>query len=96
MTTWAQINTGTTSTTAYDFNPYGSLAFGEGCFADGAINEGWNLISTVQNPNWSQVSTGAISTAAYEFNPYATLAFGEGCFADGAINEPWTIIPTVT
>lgn len=92
MTTWTQINTGTSTT--YAFNPYATFAFGEGCFADGAINEAWLLINTAQTPNWSPVSTGAISIA-YEFDPYATFAFGEGCFADGAINEPWTIIPTV-
>jgi hypothetical protein len=94
MTTWTQINTGAATTTVYDFNTYGALAYADGCFADGAINEAWGLINTTQNPNWTQVSTGAIS-AGYEFDPYANLAFGEGCFADGAINEPWTLISTV-
>jgi hypothetical protein len=93
MTTWTQINTATT-TAAYDFSTYGSFAFAEDCFADGAVNEAWNLINTTQSPNWTQVSTGAISVA-YDFDTYGTLSFCEGTFADGAINEPWTLVPTV-
>jgi hypothetical protein len=92
MTTWTQINTGTSAT--YEFETYGNFAFAQGCFADGEINEGWATINTNQTANWIPISTGSISSV-YDFNPYATLAFGEGCFADGEINEPWAVIPTV-
>jgi len=90
MTTWTQISTG--AATTYEFGTYAALAFGEGCFADGAINEPWDVINTAQTASWTQVNTGTATT--YDFGPYASLAFGEGCFADGAINEPWIVIPT--
>lgn len=93
MATWTPIDTNAATVGAYDFNPFATLAFAAGTFADGAPGyDGWNTIGTAQSPNWGLISTG--SPLSYDFNPYATLSFAEGAFADGAVYEPWTLIST--
>jgi hypothetical protein len=92
MATWTPIDTGTNTTASYDFNPYATLAFAEGAFADGSVYSGWGSIDTSQSSNWGVISTG--TPASYDFNPYATLAFAEGAFADGLVYDPWALIST--
>jgi len=46
MATWTPIDTGTSTAVSYDFNPYATLAFAEGAFADGTVYDPWTLIST--------------------------------------------------
>ena len=91
--TWAVINT-STATLGNDFAAFGSLAFAEGCFADGETYESWGAINTTETANWSNISTSAV-TAGYPFNTFANMAFGEGAFADGSVTETWTNINTV-
>ena len=92
MTTWTPIDTGSDTAVSYDFNPYATLAFTEGAFADGLIYDPWGAINTPQSPNWGVIPT--VDSTSYDFNPYATLAFAEGAFADGLVYDPWTLIST--
>jgi hypothetical protein len=92
MTTWTPIDTGSDTAVSYDFNPYATLAFAEGAFADGLIYDPWGAINTSQSPNWGVRPT--VDSTSYDFNPYATLAFAEGAFADGLVYDPWTLIST--
>jgi hypothetical protein len=92
MTTWTPINTNSASAVSYDFNPFATLSFGEGAFADGLTYEPWGNIGTSQSPNWGAITT--TTPVAYDYAPFAHLSFGEGAFADGWVYDPWALIST--